>query len=99
MNELLLTARTVLSLGVVLALLAGLVWALRRGTLKLSALAPRGVIAIETATAVGDRRQLAIVTVEGRRVLVGMTPTAISFITELDARTPAGAAADSGAPR
>jgi len=46
-NELLLTGRTVLSLGAVLALLAGLVWALRRGTLKLSALAPRGTISIE----------------------------------------------------
>ena len=83
MNDVLLTARTVLSLGAVLALLAGLVWALRRGTVKLSALAPRGTISIETATAIGDRRQLAIVTVEGRRVLVGMTPTAISFITDL----------------
>jgi flagellar biogenesis protein FliO len=98
-NELLLTARTVLSLGAVLALLAGLVWALRRGTLKLSAFAPRGVIAIETATAVGDRRQLAIVSVEGRRVLVGMTPTAISFITELGSKPSATAPVDDGAHR
>ena len=83
MNGFLMTLRTVLSLAAVIALLAGLVWALRRGSLRLSALAPRGTITIETATAVGDRRQLAIVTVEGRRVLVGMTPTSISFITDL----------------
>jgi flagellar biogenesis protein FliO len=82
-NGFLMTLRTVLSLAAVIALLAGLVWALRRGSLRLSALAPRGTITIETATAVGDRRQLAIVTVEGRRVLVGMTPTSISFITDL----------------
>lgn len=86
MNGVLMTLRTVLSLAAVIALLAGLVWALRRGTLRLSALAPRGTITIETATAVGDRRQLAIITVEGRRVLVGMTPTSISFITDLAAK-------------
>ena len=86
MNGVLMTLRTVLSLAAVIALLAGLVWALRRGSLRLSALAPRGTITIETATAIGDRRQLAIVTVEGRRVLVGMTPTSISFITDLGAR-------------
>ena len=86
MNGFLMTLRTVLSLAAVIALLAALVWALRRGSLRLSALAPRGTITIETATAVGDRRQLAIVTVEGRRVLVGMTPTSISFITDLAAK-------------
>jgi flagellar biogenesis protein FliO len=96
-NDVLLTARTVLSLGAVLALLAGLVWALRRGSLRLSALAPRGTISIETATAIGDRRQLAIVTVEGRRVLVGMTPTTISFITDLGSKTSTNATSADGA--
>ena len=89
MTDLLTTLRGVASLGVVLALLAALVWALRRGSIRLSALNPRGAINIETATAVGDRRQLAIVTVEGRRVLVGMTPTTISFLTDLGERPPA----------
>jgi len=88
-TDLLTTLRGVASLGVVLALLAALVWALRRGSIRLSALNPRGAINIETATAVGDRRQLAIVTVEGRRVLVGMTPTTISFLTDLGERPPA----------
>jgi flagellar biosynthetic protein FliO len=82
-NDLLVTLRTGLSLVAVLALLAGFVWLLKRGSIKLSGFAPKGTIHIESATALGDRRQLAIVTVEGRRVLVGMTPTTISFITEL----------------
>lgn len=83
MNDVLVTVRTIVSLGAVLALLGLFVWALRRGSIRLSALAPKGTIAIETATTLGDRRQLAIVSVEGRRVLIGMTPTAISMITEL----------------
>jgi flagellar biogenesis protein FliO len=94
-NGMLLTLRTVVSLAAVIALLAGFVWALRRGSLKLSALAPRGTIVIETATSIGDRRQIAIVGVEGRRVLVGLTPTAISFITDL-APKPADAAGQGG---
>lgn len=93
MTDLLTTLRTVASLGVVLALLAALIWALRRGSIRLSALNPRSAITIETATAIGDRRQLAIVTVEGRRVLVGMTPTTISFLTDLGAPPP-----DAGRP-
>ena len=83
MNDVLVTLRTLLGLVAVLGLLGGFVWLLKRGTIKLSGFAPKGTIHIESATALGDRRQLAIVTVEGRRVLVGMTPTTISFITEL----------------
>lgn len=83
MNDALMTLRTVLSLGAVLALLAAFVWALRRGSLRLSALAPRGTIAIETATSLGDRRSIAIVGVEGRRLLIGLTPTSISLLTDL----------------
>jgi flagellar biogenesis protein FliO len=85
-NDILVTLRTVGSLAAVLVLLAGFVWLLKRGSIKLSGFAPKGIIHIETATALGDRRQLAIVTVEGRRVLVGMTPTTISLITELGQR-------------
>ena len=59
MNDALVTVRAVLSLAAVIALLGVFVWALRRGSLKLSSLAPRGTIAIETATSLGDRRSLA----------------------------------------
>jgi flagellar biogenesis protein FliO len=88
-TDVLTTLRTVASLAAVLALLGGFIWALKRGSIKLSGFAPKGIIAIETATALGDRRQLAIVTVEGRRVLIGMTPTTISFITDLGHRADA----------
>jgi len=92
MNDALVTARAVLSLAAVIALLAVFVWALRRGSLKLSSLAPRGTIAIETATSLGDRRSLAIVGVEGRRLLIGLTPTTISLLSDLSPK-PSPAAA------
>ena len=95
MNGALVTARTVMSLVAVVALLALFVWALRRGSLKLSSLAPRGAIAIETAMSLGDRRSLAIVGVEGRRLLIGLTPTTISVLTDL---TPPPTTADRLAP-
>lgn len=87
MNDVAATLRTVGSLAAVLGLLALFVWALRRGAIRLSALAPKGGIAIETATSLGDRRSIAIVGVEGRRFLVGLTPTTISFLSDL---TPPG---------
>jgi flagellar biosynthetic protein FliO len=90
-----MTVRTAVGIAVVLGLLALLVWALRRGSLGLSRLAPRGAISVETALSIGDRRSLAIVGVEGRRMLVGLTPTTIAFLTELAPRAtpapPAGA--------
>jgi flagellar biogenesis protein FliO len=81
--------RAVASFAAVIALLAVFVWALRRGSLRLSALAPRGTIAIETAMSLGERRSLAIVSVEGRRLLVGLTPANISLVTELAPRAAA----------
>jgi len=85
-TDALVTFRTFVSLGLVLVLLTAFVWALRRGSLRLSRLAPRGAIAVETAMSLGDRRSLAIVGVEGRRMLVGLTPTTISFLTDLGPR-------------
>ena len=84
MNDAMLTVRAAFSLLAVLALLGIFVWALRRGSLRLTAMAPRGAIAVETATSIGERRQLAIVRVEGRRLLVGLTPTSISLLTALE---------------
>lgn len=83
MNGALTTLRAVASFAAVIGLLGLFVWALRRGSIRLSALAPRGAIAIETAMSLGERRSLAIVTVEGRRLLVGMTPASISLLTDL----------------
>lgn len=87
MNSALVTVRAFGSLVAVLGLLGLFVWALRRGSLKLTSLAPKGSIAIETAMSLGERRSIAIVGVDGRRLLIGLTPTTISFLSDL---TPKG---------
>ncbi len=67
---------------VVLALVAALAWLVRRGAL--GPLSRRGrTIAVETAVPLGERRSLVIVSVEGRRLLLGLTPTQVSMVTEL----------------
>jgi flagellar biosynthetic protein FliO len=98
-NDPMLTFRAAFSLIAVLALLGIFAWALRRGSLRLTGKSGRGAIAVETATSIGDRRQLAIVRVEGRRLLVGLTPTSISLLTTLEAQAPAAEAAFPVGPR
>ena len=69
---------------VVLALVAGLAWLMKRGVFG----ALRGgsrAITVETAVPIGERRSLIIVAVEGRRLLLGLTPTQIAMVTELGA--------------
>ena len=83
MNDAMTVLRAIASFGAVLAVLAVFVWALRRGSLRLSRFAPRGAVAVETAISLGERRSLAIITVEGRRMLIGMTPAAISLLRDL----------------
>ncbi|MCC7180149.1 MAG: flagellar biosynthetic protein FliO [Acidobacteria bacterium] len=65
---------------VVLVLLVAVSWLLRRGTLVRRS---KQAVTVETAVALGDRRSLVIVAVEGRRLLVGLTPGQISLVTEL----------------
>ena len=67
---------------IVLGLVAAMAWLLRRGSL--GALTGRGgAINVETAVALGERRSLVIVAVEGRRLLLGLTPTTMALVTEL----------------
>jgi flagellar protein FliO/FliZ len=85
---------------IVLGLVAGLAWLLRRGSL--GALTGRGgAITVETAVALGERRSLVIVAVEGRRLLLGLTPTTMSLVAELPGAAlqtpPAAPARESGA--
>jgi flagellar protein FliO/FliZ len=68
------------ALAVVLALLGGLAWLLRRGA---AARRQKGGLGIETALSLGERRSLVVVTVEGRRLLVGLAPNHVSLVTEL----------------
>ena len=68
----------------VLGLVAALAWLVRRG--PLAQLAAKGKpVSVESAIPLGDRRSLVIVAVEGRRLLLGMTQTSISLVTELRA--------------
>jgi flagellar protein FliO/FliZ len=72
--------RTMGALAVVLALLAGLTWLLRRQ----QAIRRTGKgMGVESAISLGERRSLAIVTVEGRRLLVGLAPNNVTLVTEL----------------
>ncbi len=67
---------------VVLALVAALAWLVRRGAFGVLRNGARA-ISIETAVPIGERRSLIIVAVEGRRLLLGLTPGQISMVTEL----------------
>ncbi len=75
--------RTLLSLIVVIGLMAGCAWLVRRGGLQLGARRGVRAVQVETAVPLGDRRQLVIVAVEGRRLLLGVTPMQVSLVTEL----------------
>jgi flagellar protein FliO/FliZ len=87
---------TFLATLIVLGLMGALAWLVKRG--PLARLASNGKpVAVETAIPLGERRSLVIVSVEGRRLLLGLTTTNISLVTEL--RSGAGSEQLSGAPR
>jgi flagellar protein FliO/FliZ len=66
---------------VVLALLVALAWLVRRGV---AGRRLGGPMSVETALSLGDRRSLVIVTVENRRLLIGLAPSQVSLLTELN---------------
>ena len=76
-----------LAVVIVLGLVAAFAWFLRTGRFgRLSARA--SAISIETATSLGERRQLVIVGVEGRRFLLGVTQAGVALVTELQPAPP-----------
>jgi flagellar protein FliO/FliZ len=75
-----ISGQAILAVAVVLALVAAASWLLRRGTLLRRS---KQAVTVETAVPLGDRRSLVIVAVEGRRLLLGLTPGQISLVTEL----------------
>ena len=79
--------QSVLGVFIVLGIVAGLAWLARRGAFKTLGRANRP-ITVETAVALGERRSLVIVAVEGRRILLGLTPGQISMVAELAAPKP-----------
>ncbi|MEO8071025.1 MAG: flagellar biosynthetic protein FliO [Acidobacteriota bacterium] len=75
--------RMFIGLALVLAMIAALAWLVKRGVLGRR---PAGLLGVESTLALGDRRQLLVVTVEGRRLLLGVAPNHVSLVTELQAR-------------
>ncbi len=73
------------AVGVVLVVLMGAAWLMRRGAIGLPTLGKKrsSGFTIETAFSLGERRSLAIVSVEGKRLLLGLTPVQISLVAEL----------------
>jgi len=82
-----ITLQSLVAVLVVLGLVAALGWLIRRGAFDALRRGPRP-IAVETAVPLGERRSLVIVAVEGRRLLLGLTPGQISMVTELRAPQP-----------
>ena len=78
-----LEVRAILSVAIVIGLLGLFVWVLRRGLLRFGPLGTRSAIVVETAVSLGDRRSLAIVSVEGKRLLVGLAPGGVSHLADL----------------
>lgn len=72
--------RGLAALVVVIALLAAVLWVLRRGV---AAGRGAGPLRVETALSLGERRTLVIVGVEGRRLLLGVTPASVALVAEL----------------
>jgi flagellar protein FliO/FliZ len=88
-NESMSAVRGIIATAFVLGLLGVLAWLLRRGTLRLGPSRARQALSVETAVSLGERRSLVIVSVEGRRLLLGLTQMQVSLVTELAPTPPA----------
>lgn len=77
--------RAVLGVFVVLGLVTLLAVLLRRGVLTLPGQRGPKALRVETALSLGDRRSLVVVSVESRRLLLGLTSTQVTLVTELGA--------------
>jgi flagellar protein FliO/FliZ len=75
-----ISGQAILAVVISLAVLAAISWLLRRSAGRRRSRLP---VAVETAVPLGERRSLVIVAVEGRRLLLGLTPGQISLVTEL----------------
>src|SRR5437870_2639834 len=74
--------RGLASLAIVLSFVGVLAWLAKRGVFNQFRSRSRSMT-VETALPLGERRSLMIVEIEGRRLLLGLTPGSVSFVTEL----------------
>jgi len=82
--------RTFASLVFVIGLLLFFVWALRRGMFRSGGGGARASIVVETAVSLGERRSVVIVSVEGRRLLLGLATGGVSLLADLAPTKPEG---------
>jgi flagellar biosynthetic protein FliO len=75
--------RSLLAIAFVFGLLGLGAWALKRGSFGPLGRRQRSLVQIEATVPLGDRRSLMVVAVEGRRLLLGLTPAQVSLVTEL----------------
>lgn len=80
-----------LTIGLIVALLWGAVWALRR--LRPGVAAAGGDCAVVRALALGPRERLLVVRVGDKHLVVGVGATTVSLLCELPQPLPPGAAA------
>jgi flagellar biosynthetic protein FliO len=78
--------RSLFAIVVVFGLLFGLAWAARRGRLGFFTKQPASV-RVEATVPLGERRSLMVVAIEGRRLLLGLTPVQVSLVTELTGKS------------
>jgi flagellar protein FliO/FliZ len=87
----LVSGQALLSAFTVVLLIGAAAWALRRSNALRRTQLP---IVVETAVPLGERRSLVVVSVEGRRLLLGLTPQNVSLVPELKAGGDFGRALD-----
>jgi flagellar protein FliO/FliZ len=75
--------RSLFAIFVVFGLLALLAYLAKRGTFGGLGRQGRSLVKVEGAVPLGERRSLMVVSVEGRRLLLGLTPMQVSLVTEL----------------
>jgi flagellar biosynthetic protein FliO len=80
--------RGLVSVAVVIGLLGLFVWVVRRGTFGVAPGRRSTTASVEATLPLGERRSLVVVTVEGRRLVLGLTPVQVSLLTELGPRPP-----------
>ena len=77
--------RALVSVAIVLGLVGLFAWLVRRGSLRIGGQGRKGALAVEASVPLGERRSLMIVSLEGRRLLLGLTPVQVSLVAELKA--------------
>ena len=75
-----ISGQAIAAVVITILLLSGGAWLLKNSRFGRRVAQP---VSVETAVPLGERRSLVIVSVEGRRLLLGLTPGQITLVTEL----------------